>query len=420
MLDDGLAGYDLYGQRVDGSGRTLWGVNGTAFTTAAGDQIATAIVTDAEGGGIVAWHDGRGADTDIYAQRIERNGYLGYPSGEIVSVRDVPGDQGGQVNLAWNASYLDPWPLMEIDNYTLWRAISPARGARLPSDAVVLTSAAQVPLESDDPVFMMEERARGTFYWELVATVEGYHLETYSAVVPTLFDSTATSDEYHYFQTIAHSTAPDTFWVSLPDSGRSVDNLAPGAPLALLAGVVSVDVELLWSPSRYHDEDLGHYNVHRSETPGFVPDGTTLVGTATDTTYMDLDPGPTTWYYRVLAEDVHGNEGGPSNEASATLGTGVDPETPAVFALCGSFPNPHSGGTSIVFDLPTPAHVTVDVYSVDGRHVARIADSPMDAGTRTVQWNGTDAAGSEVPAGVYLYKLEAGAEQARGKGVVVR
>jgi len=420
--DNRMLGDDIYGQRIDGSGTALWSTDGVAVCTAGGIQLEHRVVADGGGGVIVTWQDLRGTDEDIYAQRVERNGYLGYPSGEIVSVRDVPGDQGGQVNIAWDASYLDPWPATEIEKYTLWRAIRPTRGgARLPADALVLTSAAEIPQEASGPVLLKDERARGTFYWELVATVDAYHLGTYSEVVPTLFDSTASSSEYHYFQTIAHAWNPAAFWTSLPDSARSVDDLAPGAPLALLAGVVSADVELVWSPSGYLDEDLAHYNVHRSGTAGFLPDGTTLVGTATDTTFTDLDPGTGTWHYRVVAEDVHENEGDPSNEASVTLGTGVDdPEVPAVFALRGSYPNPLVGGTRIVFDLPVPAHVTVEVYSIDGRRVATVNDGPMDAGVKAVAWNGRDDEGLAVPGGVYLYQVEAGSEQARGKVVVVR
>lgn len=439
-IDFRPGGEGIYAQRVDAAGNPLWMADGVALTTAPGIQSYRVVASDGEGGAVVTWRDSRGTDYDIYAQRIERNGYLGYPSGDIDYVRDVPGDQGGQVYLAWNASYLDPWPEMQIENYTLWRAIGPARaGARtpewLPAEAVVLTGAAEladVGLEEDEqpeagppeppgPVFLLEERARGTFYWELVQTVPAYHLESYGATVPTLFDSTATTDEYHYFQTIAHTSDPTVFWVSLPDSGRSVDNLAPGAPLALLAGVVEVDVELTWSPSGHLDEDLSHYDVHRNEAPGFTPDEATLVATATDTVFLDLDPGPITWYYRVVAEDVHGNEGDASNEALATLGTGVgSPELPSVLTLRGSFPNPLGPGTEIVFALPAPAHVTVDVYSVDGRRVATLADGEMDAGPCTVSWDGTDAGGAAVPAGVYLYRVEAGAERVGGKMVVVR
>jgi hypothetical protein len=415
--DERLLGTDVYAQRVSGSGSALWGADGVAVSTAAGSQVTNWVAPDGDGGAIVTWYDSRDTYDDIYAQRVERNGYLGYPSGEIVSVADVPGDQGGQVNLTWDASYLDPWPYGLIDYYTLWRAIDSSRG--LPPGATVIDNPTELHDSSSGPVFLRDERSRGTLYWELVATVDAYELPTYAETVPTLFDSTATSDGYHYFQTITHAAAVGEYWVSLPDSARSVDNLAPGAPLALAASAVSPDVDLTWSPSGYHDEDLHHYDVHRSEVGGFTPDGTTLVGTATDTLFTDLDPGPTTWYYRVVAVDVHENGGEPSNEASATLGTGLD-ETPAVFALRGCHPNPLARGTEIVFDLPAEAYVMLDVYSVDGRHVATLAGRTMDAGTRTVRWDGRDGSGDPVPGGVYLYRVQAGNEEARGKLVVLR
>ncbi len=421
--DGRLQDDDVYAQRVDSEGNVLWDTDGVAVSTAAGSQLGHCMTTDGDGGAIIVWDDSRRTEEDIYAQRVERNGYLGYPSAEILSVRDVPGDQGGQVNLTWDASYLDPWPENAIDHYTLWRAISPGRGAVPAEDAVVLgsvselarlpRSASEEPPDHDGPVFLPEERPRGTFYWELVATVEAYQLEAYSSAVPTLFDSTDISDEYHYFRTIAHTADPDAYWTSLPDSGRSVDNLAPGAAVALAANVDGADVDLTWSPSGYHDEDLGHYNVHRRETPGFVPDGTTLVGTATDTTFLDLDPGPTTWYYRVLAEDVHGNESDPSNEASATLGTGMDDaEIATVLTIRGNSPNPFNPTTRIEYDLPESGRIRLDVFSAAGDLVVTVEDGFREAGRRRVVWNGTDAAGNALPSGVYFARLEAGEEMA--------
>ncbi|MEM8602000.1 MAG: FlgD immunoglobulin-like domain containing protein, partial [Bacteroidota bacterium] len=52
--------------------------------------------------------------------------------------------------------------------------------------------------------------------------------------------------------------------------------------------------------------------------------------------------------------------------------------------------------------------VTLVVYDLLGRQVAKLVDAPMASGTHTVTWNGTDAAGQRLGAGVYLYRLETG------------
>jgi hypothetical protein len=73
---DGRNGnFDIYAQRVDASGVALWTVDGVALCTAPNDQYNAAIVSDGFGGAIVTWQDQRtGSYFDIYAQRIDASG----------------------------------------------------------------------------------------------------------------------------------------------------------------------------------------------------------------------------------------------------------------------------------------------------------------------------------------------------------
>jgi hypothetical protein len=98
--------------------------------------------------------------------------------------------------------------------------------------------------------------------------------------------------------------------------------------------------------------------------------------------------------------------------------TGV--EDPLVFALRQNAPNPFGGGTAIAFDLPSPARTTLSVYTVSGRRVATLVDRELPAGRHAVVWDGRDAAGYEVAAGVYLYRIEAGAQVDVRKMTVIR
>jgi hypothetical protein len=98
--------------------------------------------------------------------------------------------------------------------------------------------------------------------------------------------------------------------------------------------------------------------------------------------------------------------------------TGV--EDPLVFALRQNAPNPFGDGTAIAFDLPSPARTTLSVYTVSGRRVATLVDRELPAGRHAVVWDGRDAAGYEVAAGVYLYRIEAGARVDVRKMTVVR
>jgi hypothetical protein len=73
--DERSGKYDIYAQRISASGVVLWAVNGVAICTAANDQTVPRIVSDGEGGAIISWSDFRSSTyADLYAQRINANG----------------------------------------------------------------------------------------------------------------------------------------------------------------------------------------------------------------------------------------------------------------------------------------------------------------------------------------------------------
>lgn len=68
--------FDIYSQRVDADGNTLWSQNGILVCNAGNDQGASWICGDGAAGAIIVWQDGRQgvSDSDIYAQRVDGNG----------------------------------------------------------------------------------------------------------------------------------------------------------------------------------------------------------------------------------------------------------------------------------------------------------------------------------------------------------
>lgn len=90
--------------------------------------------------------------------------------------------------------------------------------------------------------------------------------------------------------------------------------------------------------------------------------------------------------------------------------------TPERFRVHAAYPNPFADRTTISFDLPAAAPVSVVVYDVRGAEVARLADGePHTAGTHTLGW---DARG--LASGVYVGRVTAGEAQASFKMMVVR
>ena len=81
---------------------------------------------------------------------------------------------------------------------------------------------------------------------------------------------------------------------------------------------------------------------------------------------------------------------------------------PKEFALHNNFPNPFNPVTTINYDLPKEAKVSLIVYDLMGREVTRLTDNFMPAGYHTVRWNARNQYGMEVSAGVYFYHIQAG------------
>ena len=78
---------------------------------------------------------------------------------------------------------------------------------------------------------------------------------------------------------------------------------------------------------------------------------------------------------------------------------------PAGFRLYGNYPNPFNPSSTIRYDLPEATRVTLAIYDVMGREVARLVDGSMEPGAHSVEWNGQDQAGRGLPSGVYIVNL---------------
>ena len=87
-------------------------------------------------------------------------------------------------------------------------------------------------------------------------------------------------------------------------------------------------------------------------------------------------------------------------------------QTPAIarpvqHRLGDSYPNPFNPAVVLPLDLATDAAgVSLTVYDVLGRRVRQVWDGSLEAGPHRFVWDGRDAAGKAVAAGVYIYQVE--------------
>ena len=92
--------------------------------------------------------------------------------------------------------------------------------------------------------------------------------------------------------------------------------------------------------------------------------------------------------------------------------------TPTVLALGANYPNPFNPATTIPFTVSAGAgDVEVAIYNVLGQPVRQVWAGPLAAGEHRLAWDGRDAEGHPVAAGVYVIRLHQG-DQTRMRKMV--
>ena len=190
----------------------------------------------------------------------------------LVSVKDVPKDQGGKVLVKWARSGYDVKGQNIISNYLVQRSPAPIGGG---------------------------------YAWENIASVVPSKESYYSYVSNSYSDSIPT-----FFRITAQTYNSNVFWRSNIMSGISIDNLSPAKVMNLAGNMDSVKIFLHWKKNT--EPDLGKYRVFRNDS---------IIAERTDTSMNDLSVQiDSTYKYRVAAVDIHGNEGTKSDSLQFTFG----------------------------------------------------------------------------------------------------
>jgi len=332
----------------------------------------------------------------------------------VASVQDVPNDQGGKVHVLWDAAFLDTAPSYGISAYNLWRRITLASALQaLERGATLLEPAADVGGGVGSRTIRVTAEGAQAVYWEFVASVPARGQSGYGYMATTTSDSMASGIPWNVFFVDAQNASSPAFYVSLPDSGYSVDNLPPGPP-ALFAGEYltgSNATVLTWGDNL--ESDFSYYKLYRGSSAGFEPGPGNLIATQGDAGYTDA--GTSAHYYKLSAVDVHGNESGYALlEPGQTVGVGGS--APAALALEGAWPNPARGQELAVrFALPNAAPARIELVDVSGRRVVAREVGSLGPGRHAVDL----AAGRPLPSGLYLVRLAQGGQMRVARVVVL-
>jgi alpha-amylase len=85
------------------------------------------------------------------------------------------------------------------------------------------------------------------------------------------------------------------------------------------------------------------------------------------------------------------------------------------FNLSQNFPNPFNPSTTINYSIPKEGFVKLTIYNTIGSKVASVVNEYKSAGSYSVQFNA-----SNLPSGIYLYRLESGNYSAAKKFILLK
>lgn len=298
------------------------------------------------------------------------------PEPEIIDIVDVGNDQGRKVRIRFAASgHDDAGASVPIEQYEAYLRSDPTPSAMAQPASLLASGAQQIP------------------GWGFVAAVPAHAESEYELYAPTLADSTVAQGQYYSVFFIRAATGtPSLYYDSPPDSGYSLDNLAPGVPtsFAYSAGT------LTWDESTAPDFD--YFSVYGSNSNTF---GSAILIDYTVSPTMDVMSSSYNYFF-VTATDFSGNEG---VAAALDVATGVG-ETPRQYVLSiSAYPNPFNPNTMVRYTVPSKGLVDVSVYDVRGARVAILVNAWRDVGAYTEGWDGVDAGGNPVSSGIYFARV---------------
>ncbi|MCJ7496553.1 MAG: T9SS type A sorting domain-containing protein, partial [candidate division Zixibacteria bacterium] len=81
---------------------------------------------------------------------------------------------------------------------------------------------------------------------------------------------------------------------------------------------------------------------------------------------------------------------------------------PQKFTLFQNYPNPFNPETNISFTLPEEGEVNLKIYNLKGQLVKVLVNQKLNSGFHTFTWNVKNESETELPSGIYFYKIIAG------------
>ncbi|MFC1780447.1 carboxypeptidase regulatory-like domain-containing protein [Patescibacteria group bacterium] len=113
---------DVFAQRIDLNGNILWTIGGIEVCNHSADQsfnyLRNVVTSDGSGGAIISWIDERGADKDIYAQKINSDGIKQWTSDGVAISTEVNEQLTPQIASDGSGGAFIVWEDWKLNDYS--------------------------------------------------------------------------------------------------------------------------------------------------------------------------------------------------------------------------------------------------------------------------------------------------------------
>ncbi|MCF8242233.1 MAG: T9SS type A sorting domain-containing protein [Melioribacteraceae bacterium] len=377
--DNRTGNQDIYAQRINSSGATLWttaAAGGVNVCTNISRQDNPTITIDGSGGAIITWFDGRAGNNDIYAQRINRNGAPqwtadGLPVCTLTSDQyspDISSDGSGGAIITWNDARNSTF----YDIYA--QRINSSGAAQWTADGIAISTVggkATLPVITGDA-------SGGIITWQDSRNVS---IDIYASKASP---DGALPVELTTFTAELNENIVELNW----ETATEVNNYG---------------FEIQRQVSRIEYQDW--------EVVGFVQ-GHGTTNSPKEYSFIDSDlpdanvenPANVEVSYRLKQIDLDGKYEYYNTIAQVTLdaNSAYVNQIPREFTLYQNYPNPFNPATTIRFSIASASTVTITVSNLLGQLVMELVNDIRSAGNHEITFNANNLA-----TGVYLYKINA-------------
>jgi len=172
-----------------------------------------------------------------------------------------------------------------------------------------------------------------------------------------------------------------------------------------------------------YDDSAGELRIFIWKIPlETIPKGTDYL------IYIDLSGDGSIFLDTVEASDYLANTLNYEEVDCSELGLVYAPESeneenfslPENFELFQNYPNPFNPRTTISYELKEEFFVKLEIYDILGRKVKTLVSEKQSPGFKTFIWDGKNDVQRTLSSGVYLYRLEAGAQKETKKMILLK